>query len=127
MQSVKTKNTSSKRIAKRYSQIEDGVIIQCVKDSPDNMTRAFESASKKLRGRSPGGISQRWRTTLKDKHSNVFNTRSSNKVTDNIKNDVRLHSTSEGLVIPVTFEMAKSVIDQLSSEERSKLFSRYIS
>ena len=50
--------------ANHYSQYEDSVILEKVKENPQNLAEAFRQASK-LIDRTPNAIQQHWDTYLK--------------------------------------------------------------
>lgn len=48
-----------------YSQYEDSVILEKVKENPQNLAKGFREAAQQLSGRSANGIQQHWDTYLK--------------------------------------------------------------
>lgn len=57
----------------RYSQDEDKVILECVKNYPYNLTNAFKVAHESLPNRSVNSIAGRWHNYLKHKEETRAN------------------------------------------------------
>lgn len=70
-----------------YTDEEDAIIINAIKESPKNVSNAINIASSLLPGRTKGGVSQRWYSVLsKKEHINVLTVGTSKGFSKNRKN-----------------------------------------
>ncbi len=73
------------RTYKRWTKEEDLVILNSVKENPENLVKAFAITAKKL-NRSVTSIRMRWYKHLKDSYSPIFMVYSNKKAIINGKN-----------------------------------------
>lgn len=72
-----------------YTQREDDIVLNCIKESPTNLSQAFRNAARLLTRRTYDSVRNRWQAVLKYKYSYVVTTGSSKGFSNNCKNDIK--------------------------------------
>lgn len=104
---------------KTFTEKEDAIIIDCVKHSSTNLSRAFKNASNKLRDRSEASVSTRYYSNIRNnnvlmaignEHGLLVNTK-------NVRRNVKDFDS-----ITLRDTMLKAGFDTLSKEKIIELF-----
>jgi hypothetical protein len=96
-----------------YTSKEDDIILECIKKSPTNISKAFDNAVKLLKGRSSKAISQRYYTVLRNNNSVIALGNENGLIinTKNTRRDVK-NSLSNALLRDNLLRTALNTLDK---------------
>jgi hypothetical protein len=100
---------------RRYSDNEESIILNSVKDNPTNLSKAFRLASLKLNNRNAASIAKIWYNKLKFKYPYIITTGSTKGFSNNCKNDI----TSSHQLKP--FQVMVKQMLELSNSDREQV------
>ena len=121
----------------QFTSREDEIIVECIKRSTGNLSKAFELASTRLRSRSKASVSTRYYSTLKhgtalmaigNEHGLLINTKNMPR---NISSEISSAKLKDDL-LKMTFDalskekIIELVISDMSSEDKSNLLLKIV-
>jgi hypothetical protein len=107
------------RTKTKYTQKEIDIIVEAVKESPTNLTKAFEIAAKTLR-KDIRSIKNYYYNNLK-KQAHLFAITGVKQQKSNTKNTARVMQPSE-FSFTLTFDNIKNTIMSMSKTQKQEIF-----
>jgi hypothetical protein len=113
---------SSKTNRSPWTPDEQEVLLQHIRETPNNLSYAFDMASQALKNRRPSAVSRHWYEVLrKDKNTGaIFGMISPHGAVANTKNMVRPQKKGESW----TMDIASLAVSKLNKQQRMELIDK---